>query len=140
MMVHRLLQHYLDQGNPVSKPDYEKNCRHASDMEKTASDAERASIKYKQVEFMQKMLGEAFEGIVTGVTEWGIYVEITQTKCEGMVKLSDLDDDYYVFDESNFRVIGNNTGRTVTLGDQVKVRVARTDINRRLIDLDLIDS
>ncbi len=138
MMVHRLLFHYLNHGNPVEKEKYEKMCEHASDMEKLASDSERASIKYKQAEYMQTMIGETFDGIVSGVTDWGIYVEITKTNCEGMVRLSDIKGDYFVFDEDNYQVIGNNTGRTIMLGDDVKVRVLRTDINRRTIDLELV--
>ena len=104
-----------------------------------AADAERASIKYKQVEFMESMIGESFDGIVSGVTEWGIFVEITQTKCEGMVRLSDLDDDYYIFEPDFFRVIGQNNKNTITLGDDVRVKVIKTDINRRPIDLEKVD-
>ena len=98
-MVHRLLQHYLDKGKSADQEDYEQLCLHSSEREKRAADAERASIKYKQVEFMQSMLGQQFDGIVAGVTEWGIFVEITETKCEGMVRLADLQDDHYEFDE-----------------------------------------
>lgn len=137
MMVHRMLLHYLENGNSLDKEKYEKKCQHSSDMEKIAADAERASIKYKQVEFMETMIGEAFDGIVSGVTEWGIFVEITQTKCEGMVRLSDLNDDYYIFEPDQFRVIGQNTKKTITLGDDVFVKVVRTDINRRTIDLEM---
>ncbi len=139
MMVHRLLLHYLHHGSPVEKEKYEKMCEHASDMEKLASDSERASIKYKQAEYMASMTGEIFEGIVSGVTEWGIYVEMTKTHCEGMVRLADIKGDYFTFDEDNYRVVGNNTGRVIMLGDDVKVRVLRTDINRRIIDLELVD-
>lgn len=139
MMVHRMLMHYLSEGNSLNAANYEKKCQHSSEMEKRAADAERASIKYKQVEFMEKMVGEDFEGIVSGVTEWGVYVEMTQTKCEGMVRLADLDDDYYMHDPDNYRVIGQNHGKTITLGDDVRVRVLKTDINRRIIDLELLD-
>jgi len=138
MMVHRLLDHYLHNGDSPSPEKWEKKCQHSSEMEKRAADAERASIKYKQVEFMERMLGEELDGIVSGVTEWGIFVEMTETKCEGMVRLADLEDDYYTFDEDNYCVIGNNTGKTITLGDPVRVKVAATDINRRLIDLLLV--
>jgi ribonuclease R len=137
MMVHRMLEHYLADGNSLNETTYEKKCQHSSDMEKVASDAERASIKYKQVEFMESMIGEDFEGIVSGVTEWGIFVEITQTKCEGMVRLSELDDDYYIFEPDQFRAIGQNTGKIYTLGDEVYVKVIKTDINRRTIDLEM---
>lgn len=138
MMVHRLLFHYLNQGNSPKKEKYEKMCEHASDMEKRASDSERASIKYKQAEYLQTMVGESFDGIVSGVTEWGIYVEMTKTHCEGMVRLADIKGDYYSFDERNYRVVGNNTGQAITLGDDVRVKILRTDINRRIIDLQLI--
>ena len=106
-------------------------------MEKVAADAERASIKYKQVEFMETMIGESFDGIVSGVTEWGVFVEITQTKCEGLVRMSDLDDDFYIFEPDQFRVIGQNSGKIITLGDDIHVKVMKTDINRRTIDLEL---
>ena len=135
MMVHRLLQHYLDGGKSADKEAYEELCVHSSEREKRAADAERASIKYKQVEFMSLVEKKAFEGIVSGVTEWGIYVEITETKCEGMVRMMDLDDDFYEYDEQNYRVIGRRNKRMISLGDNVKVRVKSTDIDRRTIDL-----
>lgn len=139
MMVHRLLWHYLCEGVSPSETEYEKLCEHSSEMEKRAADAERASIKYKQVEFMESMLGESFDGIVSGVTEWGLYVEMTETKCEGMVRLADLEDDYYYLDEENYCVIGQNHGKLITLGDDVRVKVVKTDINRRIIDLELLE-
>lgn len=135
MMVHRLLQHYLDKGKPADQEEIEEKCVHSSEMEKRAADAERASIKYKQVEFMQSVEDKNFEGIVTGVTEWGIFVEIIETKCEGMVRLAELDDDYYVYDEENYRIIGQRNKKIYTLGDQVTVKVQNTNINRRTIDL-----
>lgn len=138
MMVHRLLQHYLDGGKSVEKEAYEEKCTHSSEREKRASEAERASIKYKQVEFMSSVLGETFDGIVAGITEWGIFVEITETKCEGMVRMSDLTDDYYEFDEKNYRIIGKNNKKIITLGDKVKVKILKTDIDRRTIDLDFV--
>ena len=138
VMVHRLLQLYLDGGKAPDKEEYEENCAHSSDREKRAAEAERASIKYKQVEYMSMVESKVFEGIVTGVTEWGIYVEITETKCEGMVRMSDMDDDYYEFDEKNYRVIGQRNKRMITLGDAVKVTVEKTDIERRTIDLKFV--
>lgn len=135
MMVHRLLQHYLNKGKAADKEKYEELCLHSSDREKRAADAERASIKYKQVEFMAMVEDKAFAGIVSGVTEWGIFVEITETKCEGMVRMTDLTDDYYEFDEQNYRVIGKRNKRMISLGDNVHVRVKATDIDRRTIDL-----
>ena len=139
VMVHRLLQHYLDQGKSVNAEEYESKCLHSSEMEKRASDAERASIKYKQVEFMASVEDKAFDGLVTGVTEWGIFVEIIETKCEGMVRLVDMTDDYYEFDEKNYRIIGRNNKRMITLGDPVTVRVKATDIDKRTIDLEFCE-
>ncbi len=135
MMVHRLLHHYLQDGKSASAEQYESKCLHSSDMEKRASDAERASIKYKQVEYMASVEDKPFDGLVTGVTEWGIFVEIIETKCEGMVRLADMQDDYYEFDEKNYRVFGRNNKRMITLGDKVTVVVKNTDIDKRTIDL-----
>jgi ribonuclease R len=136
MMAHRLLQHYLDGGKPVNKGEYEEKCVHSSEREKRAADAERASIKYKQVEFMSMIAGDkTFDGLISGVTEWGIYVEIIETKCEGMIRLADMDDDYYEYDERNYCIVGRRNKKIYTLGDQVRVRVKKTDIDRRLIDL-----
>ncbi|WP_053405275.1 ribonuclease R [Persicobacter sp. CCB-QB2] len=135
MMVHRLLQHYLDGGKSVSAPEYETECEHSSDREKRAAEAERASIKYKQVEFMENAPEKAYEGVITGVTEFGIFVEITETRCEGMVRMMDMDDDYYEYDEKNMRIIGRHNKQMFSLGDKVYVRVKHTDINRRTIDL-----
>ncbi|MEM1408568.1 MAG: RNB domain-containing ribonuclease, partial [Bacteroidota bacterium] len=139
MMVHRLLQHYLDKGESAEKEAYEKKCEHSSEREKRAADAERASIKYKQVEFMQSVEDKVFEGVISGVTEWGIFVEIIETKCEGMVRLADLKGDYYEFDEDNYRVIGRSNKKMFTLGDNVDVVVKNTDLNRRTIDLEFVD-
>ena len=139
MMVHRLLQHYLDGRNSVDKEDYEDKCEHSSDREKRAADAERASIKYKQVEFMQGVEDKVFEGVISGVTEWGIFVEIVETKCEGMVRMADLKDDFYEFDDENYRVIGRHNKKMYTLGDKVDVRVKNTDIDRRTIDLEFVE-
>lgn len=140
MMVHRLLQHYLDGGAPLDRNEYEERSVHSSEREKRAADAERASIKYKQVEYMTYAEKKVYEGLISGVTEWGIYVEIIETKCEGMIRMADLTDDFYEFEEKKYRVIGRRTGRIFTLGDRVKVRVKKTDIDRRLIDLVLADS
>jgi ribonuclease R len=136
MMVHRLLQHHLDSDKPLNKEKYEEQCVHASEREKRAAEAERASIKFKQVEFMSSVLGQSFNGIVTGVTEWGVFVEITETKCEGMVRITDIDDDHYEFDEKNYRIVGRNNKKMISLGDKTRVKIIRTDINRRTIDLE----
>lgn len=135
MMVHRLLQHYLDGGNPANKTEFEQKCLHASEREKRAADAERASIKYKQVEFMSLAEKKVYDGLISGVTEWGIYVEITETKCEGMIRLADLNDDFYEHDEKNYRVVGRKSRKMYTLGDQVQVKLKRTDVDKRMIDL-----
>ncbi len=139
MMVHRLLQHYLDQGKPVSKPEYESRCLHSSEREKRAADAERASIKYKQVEFMSLAEDKLYDGIITGVTDFGIFVEIIETKCEGMVRLADMKDDFYEFEERNYRVIGRRRKKIYRLGDEVSVRIKKTDVDRRTMDLTFED-
>lgn len=140
MMVHRLLQHYLDKGKSVNKKDFEEKCIHSSEREKRAADAERASIKYKQVEFMATAEKKPYEGIITGVTEWGIYVEIIETKCEGMIRMSDMTDDFYDFDEKNYRIIGRKNKKMFTLGGKIVVLVKKTDIDKRLIDLIFAES
>src|SRR5688572_2888029 len=135
MMVHRMLQHYLDEGKPFVKKEYEDKSIHSSEREKRAADAERASIKYKQVEFMAAAENKVYEGLISGVTEWGIYVEIIETKCEGMIRLADMTDDFYEFDEKNYRLVGRRKRKVYTLGDKLNVRVKKTDIDKRLIDL-----
>ena len=135
MMVHRMLQHYLDNGKPLSKSEFEERSIHSSEREKRAADAERASIKYKQVEFMTYAEKKEYEGLISGVTEWGIYVEIIETKCEGMIRMSDMTDDFYEFDEKRYRIVGRKSKKVYTLGDKIMVRVKKTDIDRRLIDL-----
>jgi ribonuclease R len=135
MMVHRLLQHYLDRGKSVNKTVYEAKCVHSSEREKRAADAERASIRYKQVEFMSLQADKLYSGIITGVTDFGIFVEIIDTKCEGMVRLADMKDDFYEFEERNYRVIGRRRKKIYRLGDEVEVRVKKTDIDRRMMDL-----
>ena len=140
VMVHRLLDHYLSGKKSPEADPYKELCRHSSEREKRAADAERASIKYKQVEFMQMAEKRPFAGIISGVTEWGIFVEMTETKCEGMVRASALTDDFYEFDEKNFRMIGKRNKRMFTLGDEVTVMVVDTDIDRRTIDLEFVDN
>ena len=107
-------------------------------MERKAMKAEWASIKYKQVEFLSDKIGEVFEGVISGVTEWGIYIELVNNKCEGMVPMRDLTDDFYDYDEDNFRLIGKKTGRQFQLGDEVRVEVARANLAKRQIDFRLI--
>jgi ribonuclease R len=138
MMVHRLLAKYMDGGRSVDKLKTEEQCRHSSDMEVLASNAERASIKYKQVEFMADHIGEIYDGVVSGVTEWGLYVELDENKCEGLVPIRDLADDYYDLDEKNYCLIGRRHHSKYTLGDVVKIQVARADFERKMIDFALI--
>ena len=140
MMVHRLLARYASQGSrSADKLKTEEECKHDSEMEQLAANAERASIRYKQVEFMRDRLGEIYDGVISGVTEWGFYVELTESMCEGLVPIRDLADDYYDFDEKNYCLIGRRHGVRYTLGDQVKVQVARADLDRKQLDFALID-
>jgi ribonuclease R len=139
MMAHRLIYHYLNGGGTVDKEAYEEKCKHSSEQEKRAADAERASIKYKQVEFMQNTIGQEFKGIVSGLTEWGMYVEIEENKCEGMVRLSDLEDDFYELDAQNYRIIGRRNKRIISFGDEIWVEVKAANLNDRTIDLIFID-
>jgi ribonuclease R len=140
MMVHRLLEKYLAGGRSVSSEKLESQCDHCSNMEQKAVSAERSSIKYKQVEFMQNHLGEEFSGIISGVTNWGMYVEVTENGCEGMVPLRTLDDDYYVFDEEEMAIIGNVHKRKFQLGDEVQVQVAAANLLKKQLDFELITS
>jgi ribonuclease R len=134
MMVHRLLTAYLEGENPGSREKYEKLCDHSSKMERLANEAERASVKYKQVEFMSDKTGQVFDGVISGVTEWGIYVEIIENQCEGMVSVRDLTDDYYEYDVENYCVRGRITGKLYTLGDRVKVEVVKADMQKKQLD------
>lgn len=138
MMVHRLLQRYMDKGRSADRQKLEDQCKHSSDMEQLAANAERASIRYKQVEFMRDRLGEIYEGVISGVTEWGLYVELDANMCEGLVPVRDLADDYYDLDEKNYCLIGRKRGVKYTLGDKVKVQVARADLDRKQLDFALI--
>ncbi len=138
MMAHRLLQRYLDEEETARKEVYEDKCKHSSEREKVAADAERASIKYKQVEFMKNAADKDYEAIVTGVTEFGVFAEIIETRCEGMIRLGDLDDDYYDLDEKNYRILGRRTGKIIAFGDKVVVRVKETNLDKRTIDFELV--
>ena len=138
MMVHRLLAMYLDQEPSQNKDEFEGMCKHSSEREQIATDAERASIKYKLVEFMQDKVGQIFDGSISGLTEWGMYVEIEPTKIEGMVPLREIRSDYFIFDEENYQLIGKGTGKRYTLGDKVKVRVVRASLEQKIIDYQLI--
>ena len=139
VMTHRLLQHYLDGGKSANKELYEEKCKHSSEREYMATKAERDSIKYMQVKYMQDHNNDKFTGVITGVTDWGIYVEIIANKCEGMVRIGDIQDDLYTFDEKKFSVIGQATGNSYTLGDEVTVKVKKTDLERKHLDFWLVD-
>lgn len=138
VMVHRLLTRYADGGRSASQDKYEELCEHCSAMEQLAASAERASIKYKQVEFMSDKLGQVFEGTVSGVTEFGLYVEINENKCEGMMPLRDLDDDYYEFDERNYCLWGRKYHHRYSLGDTVQVKVAKANLEKKQLDYALV--
>ena len=139
MMVHRLLTRYLDGGRSASKPKYEELCDHSSSMEQLAASAERASIKYKQVEYMADRMGITYEAIISGVTEWGLYAEIIENKCEGLIPMRDLDDDYYEFDERNYCLVGRRTHKRYALGDTVKIQVARCNLEKKQLDYALVE-
>ena len=139
LMVHRLLAHYLEKGESKNEETYEKRCLHASEMERRAVDAERASIKYKQVEFMQDKLGMHFDGVVSGLTDWGIYVEIAENKCEGMVSIKSIADDFYEFDEEEYMIVGRHSGKKFEIGDEVKIEVMSANLSRRQLDYKLVD-
>jgi ribonuclease R len=139
LMVHRLLAHYLAQGESKNAETYEKRCMHASEMERRAVEAERASIKYKQVEFMQDKVGKEFVGVVSGLTDWGIYVEIIENKCEGMVSIKSLADDFYEFDEEEYMIKGRHEGRKFEIGDELRIEVVNANLSRRQLDYKLVE-
>lgn len=139
MMVHRLLAKYADGSRSAEKQKIEDLCKHSSDMEQLAANAERASIRYKQVEYMKDRLGEVYDGVISGVTEWGFFVELDDNMCEGLVPVRDLADDYYDFDEKNFCLVGRKHHQKYQLGDKVKVQVARADLDKKQLDFALLD-
>jgi len=139
LLTHRLLELRLQKKPFPSRSVYEEYSKHCSEREKNAAEAERASVKFKQVEYLSERIGQVFKGMISGVTEWGIYVELYENKCEGMIRKSDLPDDFYVFDEVNLRYIGRKTRRTFTLGDDIMVLVNRADVVERKVDLLPVD-
>lgn len=139
MLVHRLLERYLAGGRSVQVQKLEEQCKHSSEMEQLAANAERASIKYKQVEYMQSHLGENYSGIISGVTEWGLYVELNDNLCEGLVPMRDLADDFYDFDEKNHCLVGRRHNHRYRLGDNVDIKVARADLEKKQLDFVLLD-
>lgn len=140
MMVHRLLDKYLEGGRAVNADQLEEKCKHTSNMEQRAAQAERASIKYKQVEFMQDKVGQVFEGVISGVTDFGIFVEITENKCEGMVSTKDMTDDFYFFDEKNYCITGMHSKRTYQLGAPVKIEIIRANLEKKQLDFKLVEA
>lgn len=138
MMVHRMLEHYLNGGKSYPQEQYEEMCKHASDMEQLAVNAERASIKYKQVEFMKDNVGKEFNGVISGVTQWGMYVELVDSKCEGMVSVRSLSDDFYEYDDAEFALIGERTRNRFTMGDEVRIRVTSANLAKKQLDFELV--
>jgi ribonuclease R len=139
MMVHRLLETYLEGGKSASKEKYEEACQHSSDMEKRASEAERESVKYKQVEYLEDKVGKVFPGQISGVSKWGIFVALIESRSEGLIRFNELKGDYYYLDEDNYRIIGKQYGQVYRLGDEVNVLVKRVDLIRRQLDFELLD-
>jgi ribonuclease R len=138
VMAHRLLQHYLDGGKTPNQEEYEEKCKHSSEMEYLATKAERDSIKYMQIKYMQGHQNEEFKGVISGVTDWGIYVEIIENKCEGMIRTRDLTDDYYTFDEKQYAMVGQETQKKYQLGDEVVVKVKHADLERKHLDFHMV--
>ncbi|MBT2556911.1 ribonuclease R [Hymenobacter sp. ISL-91] len=139
MMAHRLLEHYLEGGKNVEVEPIEEECKHSSEREKLAASAERASIKFKQVEFLQDHIGEQFTGVVSGLTEWGMYVEIAENKCEGMIRISDIPGDFFELDKDNYRLVGQRSKRIIQFGDELQVEVKAVNLLDRTIDFALVD-
>ena len=139
-MVHRLLAMYLEGADSQNKAYYEEQCKHASEREVVAAEAERASTKYKLVEFMQDKVGGEYEGHISGLTEWGMYVEIEPTKIEGMVALRDIQSDFFEFDQDHYRIVGKRTKVVYSLGDPVKIRVKATNLDQKLLDYELVET
>lgn len=140
VLVHRLLEAKLNHTHYINADELEMLCKHSSEMEKLAAEAERASVKYKQVEFLSDKIGNIFKGVISGVTEWGIFVEIVENKCEGMIRTRDMKDDTYFFDEENYRMVGRRTGKIYSLGDSVMIKVKRADLVKKQLDYEFIES
>jgi len=139
LMVHRLLETYLENDHvKIKEEELEAQCKHSSNMEKLAAEAERASIKYKQVQFLEDKIGQEFKGVITGVTEWGVYVEIIENKCEGLIRIRDLKDDVYYYEEENYQIVGRKTKNTYRFGDQVNIKIRRADLLKKQLDFELV--
>ena len=139
-MVHRLLEAKLEHHLYLKADELEQLCKHSSDMEKLAAEAERASIKYKQVEYLTDKIGQEFKGVISGVTEYGLFVEIIENKCEGMIRVRDMKDDSYSFDADNYRMVGRRTGRIYSLGDNVNIIVRRADLVKKQLDFEFVNA
>lgn len=139
LIAHRLLQHYLDGGKSVSKQEYEEKCKHCSNMERLAADAERDSIKFMQVKFMEKHVGEEFTGVISGVADFGFWVQIPENGAEGLIKLRDLMDDSYIYDAKNHLVYGTRTGNQYQLGDNVKIKVMKVNLIQKQLDFKIVE-
>ncbi len=140
LMVHRLLDWYLKGKPTVNQEEYEGYCVHSSEMERKAMEAERASVKYKQAEYLMDKIGQEFDGLISGVSKWGIFVELTESKCEGMVSLRYMNDDFYYLDDENYRIIGQRWGRVFRLGDTVRIKVKKIDLQKKQMDFELADN
>lgn len=141
LLVHRLVERYLiENQSSVDKEEYEDLCFHASEMEKRAAEMERDSVKYKQAEYLQDQIGKVFDGLISGISKWGIYVELKDSKCEGLIKYADINDDFYYLDEENFRVIGREFGNVYQLGDEVKIQVKSVNLIKKQLDFSMVSS
>lgn len=140
LMVHRLLEYYLTGGHSVNDKILEEKCVHSSDMEKKAQEAERASVKYKQAEYLEDKKGIVFDGHVSGISKWGVYVELVDNYCEGLIRMTDFTDDYYFIDDQNYRIVGYHTKKTIRLGDPIKVTIKEVNMQKRLIDFSIVYS
>jgi len=138
LMVHRLLQRYMEGKPGVDKEEYEEYCIHSSEMERKAMEAERASIKYKQAEYLLDKIGMEFDGLISGVSKWGIYVELIESKCEGMIPLRNMNDDFYYLDDENYRIIGQRSGKVYRLGDKIRISVKRIDLQKKQMDFEQV--
>jgi ribonuclease R len=138
LIIHRLLEQYISGGKSADKDAIEKICKHCSEMEKVSSRAERDSIKYMQVKFLKNKIGSIYDGVISGVTEWGLYIEITENKCEGLVKISSIKDDHYIFDEKKYALIGHRTKISYQLGQKIKIKIQRADLERKQMDFVLV--
>lgn len=140
VMVHRILAHFLanEKVTREEMEEYRKLTVHSSEMEKLAADAERASIKFKQAEYMNERVGKEYSGTISGVAEWGVFVEEDETKCEGLIRISDLGNDYYIFEREKYRIVGKQSHTRFTLGDKLKIRVKAVDLEKKSIDYELV--